>query len=152
MPPDLDDLSQRFMAALRAKEDGKRDDAEEALRDILKEEPRLAEPRMELARLLLDTARLEDAEIHARDALTQLQAGNQWVDDVEEDVLLALCHGLVAEILRQRADADDVIFGDPEVFKGLVKESHEHFDEAARLDPSFEYASYYASFMGPPKG
>lgn len=149
MATDLDDLSTRFMAALRAKEAGKLDDAEDALRGILREEPRLAEPRLELARLLLDSDRLEDAEEHAREALMQLQAGNQWVDDLPDYVLLALAHGVLAETLRQRADQDEVIFGDPDAFKALLAESREHFNEAAKLDPSDEYASYYANFMGP---
>ena len=152
MSSDLDELSQHFMAALRAKEAGKVDIAEDTLRDILRSEPRLAEPRMELARLLLDSARLEDAETHAKEALEQLEAGNQWLDDLTPEVVLAVCHGLLAEILRRRADEDDVIFGDPDTFKDLVNEARIHFAKAAALDPSDETSSYYATFMGPPEG
>jgi tetratricopeptide (TPR) repeat protein len=142
-------LGQRFLAALQAKDVGNIDDAEDELREILRAEPRLAEPRMELARILLDTNRLEDAEVHAREALERLLAGGQWTDDLPEDVVRALCHALLAEILRRRADEDGVIFGDPEAFRRLVKESQEHFQLAAALDPSDEYSSYYAAFMGP---
>ena len=61
----LDDLADRFMAALNAKDHGNVDKAEELLLDILKIEPRLPEPHLELARLLLDTERTRDAEPHA---------------------------------------------------------------------------------------
>lgn len=142
-------LEQRFLDALRAKDAGEIDRAEDELRDILRLEPRLAEPRMELARILLDTNRLEDAEVHAREALERLLAGGQWTDDLSEEVVQALCHALLAEILRRRADEDDVIFGDPRAFRELVRESREHFEQAAALDPSDEYSSYHAFFMGP---
>lgn len=148
----LEALETRFMAALKDKDEGRIDAAEEELRAILRVEPRLAEPRMELARILLDTDRLGDAEEHGREALKQLQAGGAWTDEVPEDVVLALCHALLAEILRRRADEDDVIFGDPAEFQALVKESHDHFQRASELDPSDEYSSYYAIFMGPKEG
>lgn len=143
-------LQTRFVEALRLKDAGKLDDAEDIFREILAKEPRLPEPRMELARVLLDTERITDAEAHAREALAQLEAGGQWTDDLAEEVVQALCHGLLAEILRRRADADDVIFGDPAAFRALVEESKQHFERAAALDPSDEYSSYYAFFLGQP--
>lgn len=142
-------LGDRFMAALRAKDGGDLDAAEDELRDILRTEPRLAEPRMELARVLLDTDRLTEAEEHAREALSALEAGGQWVDDIPEATVLALACALLAEILRRHADEDDVIFGDPEAFQAVVRESQELFQRAAKLDPQDAYASYYAFFMGP---
>lgn len=148
----LEGLSESFMAALHLKDQGHIEKAEEQLREILKVEPRLAEPHLELARLLLDTDRVKEALEHAREALSYLKQGGQWTDEIPENVLLALAHAVVAEALRRHADEDDIIFGDAEVFKGLVKEAQEHFAEAARLDPADEYSSYYAVFMGPPKG
>ncbi|MBW1876843.1 MAG: hypothetical protein JRI25_07550 [Deltaproteobacteria bacterium] len=145
-------LERRFLDALRSKDGGNIDKAEDELREILGVEPRLAEPRMELARILLETNRVEDAEVHAREALERLVAGGQWTDDLPEDVLQALCHALLAEILRRRADEDGVIFGGPQIFRDLVKESQEHFQRAAALDPSDEYSSYYAFFMGASRG
>ncbi len=141
-------LESRFLGALRLKEAGKLDDAEDELRAILRVEPRLPEPHLELARVLLDTSRLSEAEEHAREGLGYLEAGGQWTDEVPEDVLLALAHALLAEVLRRVADEDDVIFGDPERFHALVKEAQGHFERAAALDPSAEYASYYAFFLG----
>ncbi len=146
----LEELGRRFMGAVGLRERGKVDEAEEELRQILAVEPRLAEPRMELGRILLDTDRVAEAEEHTRLALEQLEAGGQWTDELPEDVVLGLCHALLAETLRRRADEDDVIFGDPEGFHALVRESKLHFDEAARLDPSDEYSSYHAFFMGHP--
>ena len=103
---------------------------------------------MELGRLLLDTNRVRDAESHAREALQYLEAGGQWTDEIPEHVLLALAHGLLAEVLRRMADEDDIIFGSPERFRELVAESQHHFTEAARLDSSDEYSSYHAFFLG----
>lgn len=144
----LDALGRRFLEALDRKRAGDVDGSEDELRAILKVEPRLAEPHMELARILLDTDRLSDAEIHAREGLQHLEAGGQWTDELPENVLKALAHALLAEVLRRRADEDDVIFGDPARFRELVDESRKHFALAAELDPSDEYASYHAFFLG----
>lgn len=146
----LDALGTRFITALGFKDAGKIDQAEDDLRAILREEPRLAEPRMELARILLDTERLADAEDHAREALEHLEQSGPWTHDLPPNVLLGLAHALLAEVLRRRAEDDDVIFGDPADFKALIEESKAHFEKAAELDPSDEYASYHAFFLGVP--
>lgn len=145
----LDKLGEVFLRALGRRDAGHIDEAEDLLREILRKEPRLPEPHMELARILLDTERVTEAEPHARDALAYLASGGQWTDEVPEDVLASLAHALLAEILRQRAEEDDVIFGDPAVFKALVAESKEHFSRAAELDPTDATSSYYAFFLGP---
>lgn len=145
----LSALATQFMNALQARTNNNDDRAEELLRGLVKTEPRLAEPHMELARILLDSDRLSEAEGHARAALEHLEHTGPWTEEVPENVLKALAHGLLAETLRRIADEDDVIFGDPERFKALVAESRTHFGQAAALDPSDEYASYYAFFMGP---
>lgn len=145
----LDDLAGRFLAALRAKEGGRIDDAEASLRDILAEEPRLAEPRMELARLLLDTERIPEALAQAREALEHLEASGVWTADVPEHVVRSIAHALMAEVLRRHAESDEVVFGDPETFKALIAESKQHFSQAAELDPSDAMSSYYAFFLGP---
>lgn len=144
----LDALGERFMAALRAKEAGDLDAAEDELRAILRTEPRLPEPHLELGRILLDTDRLDEAETHAREALTHLEASGPWTEEVPENVVGGLAWGLLAEVLRRIADEDDVIFGDPARFKALVAESQRAFAKAASLDPSDEYASYHAFFLG----
>lgn len=144
----LEELGRRFLAALARKERGDIDRAEDDLRAILRQEPRLAEPRMELARILLDTDRLEEAEDHAREALDVLVKGGQWTDDLPENVVQALAWATLAEVLRRRADEDDVIFGDADTFRALVDEAKACFAKAAELDPRDEYSSYHAFFMG----
>jgi len=145
---ELDALGDRFLDALKAKRDGQMDAAEDALRAILKIEPRLPEPRMELARILLDTDRLEEAEAQAREARQYLEDDGQWTEDLPTHTVLALCYALIAEILRRRADEDNIIFGDPDAFRAIVEESQQLFSKASELDPSDEYASYHAFFLG----
>lgn len=143
----LDALGQRFLAALALRERDV-DRAEDELRAIVRTEPRLGEPRLELARILLDTDRLDDAEDQAREALAVFQGGGQWIDDLPEATVLAIAHATLAEVLRRKADEDDVIFGDPEVFRRMVAEAKDHFARAAELDPAEEHSSYYAFFLG----
>lgn len=144
----LEALSQRFMRALSLKQEGDVDKAEDELRAVLREEPRLPEPHLELARVLLDTGRLTEAESHAREGLEHLANTGPWTEEIPDNVLEALANALLAEILRRRADEDDVIFGDPAVFHKMVEESKQAFARAAELDPSDEYSSYYAFFLG----
>ena len=58
--------------------------------------------------------------------------------------------GDMERVMREVAEenAPDVIFGDADAFKALVKDAKTHFQQAAALDPRDEYASYYAIFMG----
>lgn len=145
----LEALGARFMAALADKDGGRLDEAEESLREIVRQEPRLAEPHLELARILLDTDRLSEAEEHAREGIDHLAATGPWVEELPANVLEALAQRILAEALRRRADEDDVIFGDPETFHRLVRDSKAAFARAAELDPSDEYSNYYAFFLGP---
>jgi tetratricopeptide (TPR) repeat protein len=146
----LDALAAQFTAALDLKERGDLDRAEEMLHRVLRAEPRLPEPRMELARILLDTDRLADAEEHARLALEHLEGGGRWTDSLPPGVVEAIAHALLAEILRRRLEEDDVIFGDPEGFRRMLQESQQLFARAHTLDPTDETSSYYALFLGDP--
>jgi tetratricopeptide (TPR) repeat protein len=140
-------LGARFLAGVRHVQQGRIDDAQEIFRAILAVEPRLAEPRLELSRIFLDSGRLPEAEAEAREALRLLEAGGQWLDELPEPAVLGIGHGLLAEILRQRADTDEVIFGPPERFHELTRQAREHFAKAATLDPENQHASYHAFFM-----
>lgn len=146
----LAELEPKFMAAIEAKDAGRMDTAEDLLRGILRVEPRIAEPRMELARILLDTDRLEEAEEHAREGLLQLKSGGQWTEEIPENIVSGLAHALLAEVLRRRIEEDDVVFGDPARYQAMLAESQSLFQEASRLDPSDEYASFHAFFLGVP--
>jgi tetratricopeptide (TPR) repeat protein len=146
----LDALGDRFLTAMKLKDDGKLEKAEEILRAIIAVEPRLAEPRIELARILLDTERIPEAEDHAREGLEQLETSGVWTAEIPPNIVKGVAHALIAEILRRRADDDDVIFGDPAAWKALLDEAKQHFEKAAELDPSDEYASFHAFFLGMP--
>lgn len=132
----LDSLQPRFMAALALREKGKVDEAIDLLRGVLRDEPRLAEPRMELARIHLDTGRLEEAEIEAREAIRLLESGGQWTDDLPENVVQAIAWATLGEILKERAATDEVVFGPEETFRELLEQSRAAFARAHALDPS----------------
>jgi len=144
----LDDLGKRFMAAMTLKNAGDVDGAEDLLRALVKAEPRLPEPHLELARLLLDTDRLAESETHAREGLSHLEQSGPWTDELPEHIVKGVGYALLAEILRRIADEDDVIFGDPDRFHALVEESKKHFQTASDLDSDDSYSSYYAFFLG----
>ena len=144
----LDGLDVRMLDALEARRRGDVDGASDLLRSILRAEPRLAEPRMELASILLEADQLEEAESEIREALRLLELGGQWTDDLEEHELRSLAWNLLAEALRRQADQDDVVFGDPARWKELMEESRTAFETAARLDPTNEHADHWAFGMG----
>jgi tetratricopeptide (TPR) repeat protein len=132
----LHTLGPAFMAAMEHRANGRVDQALDGFASVLRAEPRLAEPRMEIARIHLETGRLEEAEIEAREALRILLSGGQWTDDLPENVVQALGWALLAEILKEKAASDEVVFGDPEQFKTLIGESRAAFAKAAELDPT----------------
>jgi tetratricopeptide (TPR) repeat protein len=145
----LEGLDKRLLDALEARRKGDVDAASELLRSILSVEPRLAEPRLELASMLIEAEQLEEAEAEAREAARLLDLGGQWTQDVEPGVLRSLAWNLLAESLRRQADQDEVVFGDPERWTALMQESREAFQKAASLDPTNEHAGHWALGMGP---
>ncbi len=148
-PPEthLAELGPRFVEALRLREAGRTDAAVDALQAILRVEPRLAEPRMELARAWLEMGRLDDAESEVREAIRLLETGAQWTDDLPESVVLALAWGLLGEILKDKAATDDVVFGPEEGFRTLIEQSRAAFARAHALDPSDTYAGILGQTM-----
>ena len=142
-------LDQRLLDALEARRKGDVDAASELLRSILTVEPRLAEPRLELASILLEAQQLEEAEAEAREAARLLDLGGQWTEDVEPGVLRSMAWNLLAEALTRQADLDEVVFGDPERWTALMTEAREAFAKAAQLDPTNEHARHWSLGMGP---
>lgn len=145
----LDGLADRFMAALKARRNGQVDQAAELLRSILAAEPRLAEPHMELASIHLAVEQPELAVEHAREAVSLLEKGGQWTDDLPEHVVKSLSWNLLGESLKQVADQDSVVFGDAERWKTLMAEAKASFRRAAALDPDNQHASWSAFGFGP---
>ncbi len=120
----------------------------ELLQLIVRREPRLPEPHLELARIHYDAGRLDEAEVEAREGMAHLQRGGQWVDEISEDELQSLAHGLLGEILRARLDTDAVVFGGESLYRALLDDSRFHFKEATRLDPRNDHAGHHAFFLG----
>ena len=141
-------LQKRFMQAIAAKRKGDLDSASEILRAILKVEPRLAEPHMELAHILIGVEQYDDAQIHAEEAVRVLEMKGQWVDDLPENVMLSLAYNILGECYRKIADQDDIVFGDSEKWKALVQKSRSAYKKAAALDPENPHADYWGGFDG----
>lgn len=142
--PHLQGLGEQFMAALEVVRKGKVDEAAEALRAILRVEPRLAEPRIELARLHLELAQPDEAAEQAEEAVEILRSGGQWIEDLSEEAVLSIAWDLRGEALRRMADKDEVVFGDPDEWRRLIEQSAAAFKEAARLDPDNAHARYWS--------
>jgi tetratricopeptide (TPR) repeat protein len=140
----LEGLDAAFMDGVKRLESGNIDGAAEAFRRILKKEPRLAEPRIELARILVETGQLREAEAEIRESLRILEGGGLWLDSLPEDQVKSVAFGMLAEVLRRLAETDDVVFGDPEAWRAIVDESHAAFRKARELDPSNAHATYWA--------
>jgi tetratricopeptide (TPR) repeat protein len=145
----LEGLEALFLAALEARRKADFDQATKLLRKVLRREPRLAEPRLELAGLLMEAGQLDEATEQAREATRILDAGGQWTLDVPSHVMRSLAWDTLGEAIRRTADQDSVVFGDPEVWRGLMDEAKAAFRTAAELDPDNAHASYAAFGFGP---
>ena len=143
----LEGLEQRFLEALERHRAHDVDGALELLKGVLRAEPRLPEPRLELTRIYLDTGRLDEAEEEAREAVRLLEAGGQWTLELPPAALLSLGWNLLGEILRSQADQDEVVFGDPAIWGRLMAESKAAFRRAAQLDPTNEHAAQWAGSL-----
>ncbi len=141
------DLEAPFLKALKARRDGKIDRAMDLLKEVIRGEPRLPEPHLELAHIHLEAERFVLAEEEAREGLKWLEQGGRWVEDLPNNVVLSHAHDLLGQILQDRAATDEVVFGEPEVFAELVKEAKAHFERARELDPKNEHANFNAFFM-----
>ncbi|MCB9778081.1 MAG: tetratricopeptide repeat protein [Alphaproteobacteria bacterium] len=137
-------LGDRFLRAMDAARGGDIDQAAEELSAILKAEPRLAEPRLELGRILLETGQIDEAAEQAEEAIRILEGGGQWTQDLPENVVLSLAWNLRGEALRQQADQDEVVFGDPGRWQALVEQARAAFAKAAELDADNAHAAYWA--------
>lgn len=140
----LQDLGTRFLGALERARRGDVDGAAEELRAVLKAEPRLAEPRIELARILLATDQPEEAAEQADEAIRILDGGGIWTEDLPEAVVKGVAWDLKGEALRRQSDRDEVVFGDPERWRELTEQARAAFRRAAELDPSNAHAAYWA--------
>jgi tetratricopeptide (TPR) repeat protein len=140
-------LQARFVEGLELSRSGDIDGAADRFREVLRQEPRLAEPRLELGRILAETGQLDEAEEQVAEALRILEGGGQWTEDLPEAVVMSIGWNLLGEILRQQADQDEVIFGDAAIWKELMRRSAEAFQKAATLDPENEHADHWGHHL-----
>ncbi len=145
----LKGLEETFLRGLDARSKSDVDKATELFREVLRGEPRLAEPRLELATLLIEGGQLDEALEQAREAVRILDSGGQWTMDVPGNVLRSLAWETLGEALRRTADQDTVVFGDPDVWRGYMAEAKVAFKNAATLDPDNAYASQAAFGFNP---
>ena len=76
----LEGLDEQFMDGTKRLANGDIDAAAEVFRRILTAEPRLAEPRIELARILIETSQLKEAEAEVREPFVSLRtAASGWM-------------------------------------------------------------------------
>lgn len=136
LPYEQGHLEARFLEGAEAFAAGKIDLAEAAFREVVLGDPRLPEPRLELAVLLFRKGDLEEAEVQARLALEQVERGWQWLENFEEGQLLSHALNLLGEILVARAAADDAPVGEGEEVFDHWKETERLFRRAVDADPS----------------
>jgi tetratricopeptide (TPR) repeat protein len=140
-------LQKPFLNALKLRRKGDLNKATKLLHEVLAGDPRLPEPHLELAHIHLEAERFDEAEEQAREGLKWLMQGGQWVKDLDPKVVLSHAHDLLGQILQDRAATDEVVFGDEDLFKDLIKEARRHFVTARDLDPKNEHANFNAFFM-----
>ncbi len=151
-PPDdahLIPLGRRLAEAMKLRSEGAADKALLVYHEILQVDPRLAEPRLELAHMAAEQEQWEEAEEQARAALDALRRGGQWTADVTESQLLSFAMNLLAEIIYRSVQDGDLIFRDEARFKARWNEAAGLFAEALRTDPENEDARYWASHVRP---
>ncbi len=141
----LEGLDLRFLRALELRRAGDAPGAAEVLREVLRIEPRLPEPHLELAHIHLETDELAEAELHAREAARLLDAGGQWNQDIPSEVMRGLAWSTLGEALRRRADDDLALMGNPETWRALVAEAASCFQRAAMLDPNDRQSAILAA-------
>ena len=124
-----------FLNAMELRQQGNTQAATKILLAILKEEPRLPEPHLEIAHIYYSTDQLDDAQTHIDQAVQQLENGGQWLDIPEND-LLSIAYVLQGEIYRGLADQDEVVLGNPAKFQELINRARNAFNKAKMIDPT----------------
>lgn len=131
----LQQFESHFLTAMELRQQGNTQAATKILLAILKEEPRLPEPHLEIAHIYYSIDQLDDAQSHIEQAVQQLENGGQWLDIPEND-LLSIAYVLQGEIYRGLADQDEIVLGNPEKFQELINRAKNAFNKAKLIDPA----------------
>lgn len=135
-------LIKKFEQALEARENNDIDSCCELLLHIIKNEPRLPEPHLELANIYLIIEKLEDARVHIEEAITYLENGGQWTE-IDINTLLSLAYSTKSEIYHALADRDEIVLNSNEAeFTRLIKISQSAKKKAQELNPNQHIDNY----------
>jgi tetratricopeptide (TPR) repeat protein len=132
----LDALAPKMMAAMDLRRDGKDEEAAEALREILRGEPRLAEARLELCHIAATRKDWDEAEEQGRLAIETLRGGGQWTLDLESDELLSFALNLLGEVIVRCLEEGDLLMDDRPAFVVRWNEASGFFRESLERDNS----------------
>lgn len=142
-------LGTKLEQAFALRGDGKHDAAAELLREILQADPRLAEPRLELAHIAAERSDWEEAEEQARAALMILKSGGQWTASLPAEQMLSFATNLLGEVIYRGLQDGDLIFRDAAAFTERWNEASALFEAAAALDPTNADAKHWATHVRP---
>jgi hypothetical protein len=136
----LEALEPKMRKALALRQAGDEAAAVKLLRAILADEPRLAEPRLELAHLAVVAEAWEEAREQAAMAVEILRAGGQWILDLPPETLLSFALNLLGETVVRPLEEGDLFLVDREAFTTAWNGAAALFEEATKLDPDNEEA------------
>ena len=135
-------LIKKFEQALEARQNNDIDSCCELLLHIIKNEPRLPEPHLELANIYLIIEKLEDARVHIEEAISYLENGGQWTE-IDSNTLLSLAYSTKSEIYHALADRDEIVLNsNEEEFVRLIKISQSAKKKAQELNPNQHIDNY----------
>lgn len=132
----LADLAGRFEQGLELRRKGDTKGAQKAFQDILRAEPRLAEPRLELAHIATDAGDWEEAEAQARQSVEILRSGGQWIDSLQPQELLSFATNLLGEIIVREIEDSDTLIDDAEALQARWNEAATLFAAALLAWPT----------------
>ncbi len=131
----IEPMQALFIAAMEHRQQGQTKKAEICLLEIVRKEPRLPEPHLELAHIYFSIEQLDDARSHIEQAVQYLENGGQWLE-VPEKELLSMAYLIQGSIYRNLADQDEIVFGEQKTYIEYINRAKNAFNKANLLDPS----------------
>jgi tetratricopeptide (TPR) repeat protein len=131
----LAELEPKMRMAMTAREQGNNGEARKLFESILQTEPRLAEPRLELAHMAAMAEDWEEAQTQARLAVDILERGGQWTEDIAPKALLGFALNLLGELIVRPLEEGDLFLTDRPQFNARWNEASEIFARCLEADP-----------------
>ena len=136
----LEALEVKMRAALDARGAEDHAEAEKIYQAILRDEPRLAEPRLELSHMAAMREDWPEAQEQARTAVDCLRRGGAWTVDLKADELLSFSLNLLGEVMVRSVEEGDLFLTDRPRFVEIWNEANGYFLEAVELNAENEDA------------